>query len=1272
MEAYRHAQHAHARRSYLTKLYSDTKKSTLTSINANPTAIANFPDLRRKFRIQNDRLITWGLAWSDDEKGEDGDIDDAVAKAGLTETVDSVLRNIKEVTEEAERIQHASVSHTLGLGGEKIAVSPKPAIFDQARYEDLLQDLTTSIDTLYDLSRSRKALARGEHPSFKSTSTETSHTETQKPLPTLPLRRSLLRTPSFASSVTTLVNPPSFNRPALSPYAGLPSSIEVSALRLPGEEPPPYESAGVPSTTRLVAKLIRSRVPQSVQHLLGSGAEEVPVLVEYANFDSVYRDTHVPPPLQRLEALAAYLQPMRPDAQTNLSLLGYFEDPNQPRIGLVYDVPYSIQNKLQGTLHRAAQRLAPTSLLRLVQKSSKAQPTNGDPGVPPLEDRFRLALRLTEQLFEMHSSELAHGNINSSSVMFVKTAEDSGLSHVRSPLWASFDLFSKCNVEGVKRATNLNIYRSPSDEPHNANRTLADDISFDMYSFALVLLEIGLWTPIGDVYKPKYSLEDFKVRLEKIWIPKLAHRCGSAYMRAVRACFFMAETAKASEITVEGIYAPLISRLRRCCLLEDDETYSETPSRSSSFVSNSFTDSAAVPYGRKISRKPVPVSSGNSPLTRELSDPNELVRSQTTSIPSHTTGTHRLASLPNLAAASVPMAYAGLSPSTRPEVSRMPSSRSQLSRRSSVSQMRQRVTRRFSNPPSFKEYKNKVTLIQQVWRERAARKRAIVEEPATYNVLRSHTDVHEVGNEDGIAEQKGARPVRRSYPSMRIPSEVVEVWNSDASLRLAKLCERALKGSKESASVAITMYGEAPETAKPTYLVTCKSTTKVKQMLKAHFKHDPSFCCLRVKKTVDEIRYARRSRRHGESAARRTMAPSVSSDQAANPDYQERPLCGASIGAYRDEEHLPPVSLGGVVVVDGKSYGMTVHHMLEPPDDEDEEDDVDAGADDDSETSSIGSIAEYAHSEDESTVRPASTISDLEEDDEVYEGDLPGITPDDYEEVEVTQPALDDAIECDLHVDVDTEDDDSGIDEDHLMSYKLGQVFASSGLKRSVATTHEEGFRSIGQSLPQEIDWALFELIPPRVHPFNIVRGGARYCGKSSSSGNTFPTAIRKSSELACAQVHCIGRTSGLASGVTSSTMEVVKIRGRSTFSASWTVTGDFGAGGDSGAWVISNEDGRVCGHVLASKTGRTYICPMELLLDDIRTTLNATSVVLPNIETAEIGRVSQAQAEQAVVEAVSQLRLADNEAGGVALPVTTRRPVHHSIFAREAVETAG
>lgn len=396
--------------------------------------------------------------------------------------------------------------------------------------------------------------------------------------------------------------------------------------------------------------------------------------------------------------------------------------------------------------------------------------------------------------------------------------------------------------------------------------------------------------------------------------------------------------------------------------------------------------------------------------------------------------------------------------------------------------------------------------------------------------------------------------------------------------------------------------------------------------------------------------------------------------KAINPDYQERPLCGASIGAFRDDDHLPPVSFGGVVLVDGQAYGMSVHHMLEADDDEDEEDD---GADIDvaSDSSSVRDFDNeetLSESDDDSTVRPSSTVFDTTHNPDSHDGDCPGIVPGDFEEIAITQPALDDAIDLDLHAgesedeDEDDADFDSGIDEDHLLSYKLGQVHASSGLKRT-PTSHQNGFKSISQSLPQEIDWALFELVPPRAHPYNIVKGGKKFCSAPSSTRqnttHSYPVAILDSADLACTTVHCLGRTSGLASGVIASTMELVKIHGRSTFSASWTVSGRFGVGGDSGAWVISNDDGKVCGHVLARRQGRTYICPMDLLLEDIKRTLGARSVELPlpppQSLAAARGKVEGSQSVERssalLTESVRSLGLVETEDGGdggVALPM--------------------
>lgn len=793
MESYRHAHQAHTRTSHLTKLYSDTKKSALTSIDVYSTANEHFPAFHRKFKIQKDRLITWGLAWSDDEKGSDCNIDDAVSKAGLAETVESVLRNIKDVTGEAERIQQAALPpHALTHTGDTVTTSLKPAAFDQARYEDLLNDLTASIDTLYDLSLSRRALARGDLPSFGSTSTQ-KPSGAEKPTPIQ--RKPLLRKPSFASSETTLVSPPSFHRPSLSPYAGLPPRLEISALRLPEEGPPPYEAVGVPSTTRLVARLIRARASESVQNALGSSAAEVPVLIEYANYDTIYRDTHVPPPLQRLEALATFLQPMRAESQTNLSLLGYFEDPSQPRIGLVYDIPYSIQNRLHGTADAAAQSVAPVSLLKLVQKASKTQLSNGDSAIPALENRFSLALRLTEQLQQMHVRDLPHGNINSGSLILTVAGGENPLrpAQFQLPLWASFDLFSKCSVEGARRDINLNIYRHPDDSPQSSDRTVKADLEYDLYGLALVLLEVGLWTPLADLHKTKYSLADFKLRIEKLWIPKLAHKCGTAYMRVVQTCFRIADDPALSILTTGAIYERLLTRLRRCCQLDEDD-FSVSPL----LYSDSITDIARPSYDGKTSKKwwdPIPEQ---SPLSRQQSAFEEPLWSQ--SIESHTRNApYRLSSLPNLAAASVPMAYAGMSPSWPVQVSRQPSTRNQIAHRQSISQMKDRMSQRITTTPSFKEYKRKITFIQQRWRERRAQCHAAR--------AGSHgsTVADQVGRGNSTEAEQATRPKRHLFPNLELPQSAKIDWEQKYACQLAKLCERALKNAAESSHIALTM-----------------------------------------------------------------------------------------------------------------------------------------------------------------------------------------------------------------------------------------------------------------------------------------------------------------------------------------------------------------------------------------------------------------------------------------------------------------------------------
>ncbi|KAL8660615.1 MAG: hypothetical protein Q9168_008436 [Polycauliona sp. 1 TL-2023] len=109
------------------------------------------------------------------------------------------------------------------------------------------------------------------------------------------------------------------------------------------------------------------------------------------------------------------------------------------------------------------------------------------------------------------------------------------------------------------------------------------------------------------------------------------------------------------------------------------------------------------------------------------------------------------------------------------------------------------------------------------------------------------------------------------------------------------------------------------------------------------------------------------------------------------------------------------------------------------------------------------------------------------------------------------------------------------------------------------------------------------------------------------------PRGIVRADSLGGLKVHANGRTSGLQTGTILPTMVIVKMPGRISHSSSWQVKGNFGIGGDSGAWVIDTATGGVCAHVLAwsQRSGSTYVAPMEVMFEDMARVLGA-EVELP------------------------------------------------------------
>lgn len=474
------------------------------------------------------------------------------------------------------------------------------------------------------------------------------------------------------------------------------------------------------------------------------------------------------------------------------------------------------------------------------------------------------------------------------------------------------------------------------------------------------------------------------------------------------------------------------------------------------------------------------------------------------------------------------------------------------------------------------------------------------------------------------------RPRLRLYPGVPLPPESVREWNTVLMRRMELVLTEIFRNDPRSVEISLESIGPSPEQAVPTVLVICSPVRRVKATLKknAGFLFGPH---ARYPLKVCKGSFAQS---HGHAPRRsRNQASDIHRVTGANAGYQPRPMPGASLGAWVGDRHLPPVSFGGLLVVDDTVYGITVHHILDDPG---ADDPVKATAQPNSVPSGSVScsmatpddlaffrrLADPAESDDDEDFACEFSDSDSEHESALdlgdeYEvgieaGDIPGVDPGCGHGYVVTQPAMDDVEEGFYSSAVHQ-------DEEHLDNFSLGEVFASSGSRR----------RRDAQGLVHEIDWSLFVISDdrrPDANDFPRWRDSEQLLG-SSSVIPVKPTAVAELSSFPNLEVQAIGRTSGLNRGTIMPALTLVKVYGRTSASHTFQVTSrshdrtagslPLGVPGDSGAWIISRDDGRLCGHVLAFSQRKwvAYICPMNLIFLDIVETLKAREIRLPGGE---------------------------------------------------------
>ncbi|RYP62723.1 hypothetical protein DL770_009544 [Monosporascus sp. CRB-9-2] len=1127
----------------LSRLYNDTKKSS--DFVKEPVQSADDPEIKalhRKLRIQKDRLVSWGLEWSDSD--QTAEIDESLSKAGLSDLVGSIMATIKDILAEAEPLWLASKRDAPGADKvpEKAAGDrKKPLImWDKGRFEDLVRDLTASIDTLCDLTRTRSEAARSSRAAQAGLPKSTASVEDLRAFESTRIRAPQVIDPSTLTTLDTE------------------QADSSSTLTSPSR----------PQHIVFMDKQAYSELTRQPGRQTWS-----PLLLEYAQFDQIYSVTGIMPSMSRFERLSTGLQTdsqRSPGAWIGLPLLlGYYEDMENSRLALVYQLPPTFNPvSFEEFTHAPLNNLC-----------TLAELLNRPDFEPRLEAKFRLAHNLANTVFDMHARGITHGNLLDTAISFCSSPNGNGSGtlngdvDIRRPLISSFDLFPDSFTPDPSSSPALSLHRHPLDPRTTSQSPLAskyDMKTLDLYSLAMLLVSIGLWTKLDNLVPNQASPSIPESVLEQ-----LAIQCGTPYMRAVQACWNAVDQELARPGASDGILSHVQIRASRyleaCCILDGVSGLDE-----------------------RLGEEPL-----NQPSVDE-----QKIKGSTSSVPN-----------PDYKSPAVTM------PKAKPPI------------------------------PT----------------EAAPSARTDVKKPREAS-----------RNEDEKKHlTKERSPKLRLYPQVPLPEEAIEQWNSMLMPQINMALKQFYRKHPESVEISLESIGESPQQVTPTVLVVCTSVNKVRAILKKRlgvlFDGTTGFALKVCRGSVLRSRKGPRRSMGGtqksggadefDSGSEADIEPDEPS--VINPDFQERPRNGASIGAWIGDKHLPPVSFGGLILVDDKPYGMTVHHMLDDPDNTappsggpSEPSDKARRAmahssisiaatqamtylrDEDTSTESGGDdfACEFSDSGSELSVTDLTSDDEEEEDEDEYEeygepGDIPGIEPGCGDGYVVTQPALDD-VEEGFYPSEDT------MDEDHLDTYSLGEVFASSGIRRR----HEDG-------LVHEIDWALFEFQDDRQPGDNLVpRARARGTPSGSPIGDLHPTAVAPATSLPGMEVQCSARTSGLQTGRILPALTSVKIYGRASPSHTYQVSGSasisaavtpssgantlqpqgtappggsstkslpLGIPGDSGAWVIDRRNGRLAGHVLAWSERKqvAYICPMDVLLRDIAETLEATEVRLPGGE---------------------------------------------------------
>ncbi|PHH65739.1 hypothetical protein CDD81_1466 [Ophiocordyceps australis] len=238
------------------------------------------------------------------------------------------------------------------------------------------------------------------------------------------------------------------------------------------------------------------------------------VMVEWKRYDSSWRGQKGIRMRGRMRNIAQLLHADSPDELLTPRCLGVFDDAEQSRYGFVFALPVGTD----------------ASIMSLKQLLDHRSPET----LPSLQDRYAIAYRVGLSLAMLHTAGWLHKSIRAHNVLFTLRA---GRPVWTKPYLAGFD-FSRPDAldessEKPDQSARFNLYRHPAAQggPGEDYRK-----AFDVYSFGVLLLELGLWRSAWKLWSDGMTATAFRdglVGKAKDW---LAHYMGHVFQDVAVKC----------------------------------------------------------------------------------------------------------------------------------------------------------------------------------------------------------------------------------------------------------------------------------------------------------------------------------------------------------------------------------------------------------------------------------------------------------------------------------------------------------------------------------------------------------------------------------------------------------------------------------------------------------------------------------------------------------------------------------------------------------------